>query len=328
MDLAVLSTSARFVGIALVAFVALGSCPRSSENLATAKELFVQRGATAVSAIADEVLVGTSDGRVLKVSRSNTQRREEIFSSPTARVVDVKSRGNEIFVAVVRRHKLQLVTLSHDGVERLVFEATVLDDAHVGGEIAVGIDDLVYLAIGDSQPNGDQQLVSQDYGSFLGKILAFRVSPGSNAYEIPAKNPFSGLSGGKAEIYSMGVRDPLMLLGDGLGGLWVSDLRPLESSNEGLFWFHLTEPANLGWPESSDRSVPALVPFARVSIMDSKRCESAFVLPPEPRLLAVGYLGCQGEAAALNEAVDVEKLTDSRMLVLDSKGTVSESSYR
>jgi len=78
---------------------------------------------------------------------------------------------------------------------------------HNGGQLQF-LGDLLYLGTGDGGAAGDPPNNAQNRNSLLGKLL--RIDPrasGGRPYSVPASNPFAG-GGGRAEIYSYGLRNP------------------------------------------------------------------------------------------------------------------------
>lgn len=97
---------------------------------------------------------------------------------------------------------------------------------HNGGDIHVGPDGLLYIALGDGGSSGDPQGNGQNRNTLLGSIL--RIDPtrpgGGRQYGIPSSNPFAG-GGGAPEIYLWGVRNPWRFSFDPVTrDLWVADV--------------------------------------------------------------------------------------------------------
>ncbi len=102
---------------------------------------------------------------------------------------------------------------------------------HNGGDIHVGPDGMLWIALGDGGSAGDPRENGQDPGTLLGSIL--RIDPanpsGGRAYGIPAGNPFApgspGAGGGAPEVWLYGVRNPWRISFDPANGdLWVADV--------------------------------------------------------------------------------------------------------
>ncbi|MGH9262090.1 MAG: PQQ-dependent sugar dehydrogenase, partial [Acidimicrobiales bacterium] len=98
---------------------------------------------------------------------------------------------------------------------------------HKGGDIEIGPDGFLYIALGDGGSGGDPQGNGQNTQALLGKIL--RIDPsqpaGGEQYGIPAGNPFADGEGGAPEVWLYGVRNPWRIAFDGeTGDLWVGDV--------------------------------------------------------------------------------------------------------
>jgi glucose/arabinose dehydrogenase len=124
---------------------------------------------------------------------------------------------------------------------------------HNGGQLALGPDGFLYLALGDGGSDGDAAGNGQDTSTLLGSIL--RIDPegafGEEAYAVPPDNPFVD-GGGAPEIWLHGVRNPWRFSFDaGTGDLWVADVG--EDAWEEVTWLPAEggvgagRGANLGW---------------------------------------------------------------------------------
>jgi glucose/arabinose dehydrogenase len=125
---------------------------------------------------------------------------------------------------------------------------------HNGGDIEIGPDGFLYIALGDGGSGGDPMGNGQNTDVLLGKIL--RIDPtrpaGGQAYGIPADNPFADGSRGRPEIWLYGVRNPWRLAFDrSTDDLWVADVG--QSSWEEIDVLPAAagggRGANLGWVE-------------------------------------------------------------------------------
>jgi glucose/arabinose dehydrogenase len=101
---------------------------------------------------------------------------------------------------------------------------------HNGGDLAIGPDGMLYIALGDGGSGGDPERRASDPTSMLGTIL--RVDPASSAdasYTIPPDNPFaSGTFEGVAgapEVWSWGLRNPWRFdIDPATNDLWIADV--------------------------------------------------------------------------------------------------------
>jgi glucose/arabinose dehydrogenase len=123
-------------------------------------------------------------------------------------------------------------------------EVVILDDIasdagnHNGGGIHFGLDDKLYVAIGDG---GATSANSQSLGTLSGKLLRIN-SDGS----IPADNPFVGTPGARGEIWAMGLRNPYTFgIDPETGKIHINDVGAgsWEEINVGAAG------ANYGWPQ-------------------------------------------------------------------------------
>ncbi|MDE0803939.1 MAG: PQQ-dependent sugar dehydrogenase [Acidimicrobiales bacterium] len=124
---------------------------------------------------------------------------------------------------------------------------------HNGGDVHLGPDGFLYIALGDGGSSGDPEENGQDTSTLLGSVL--RIDPTApadgKAYGIPADNPFAD-GGGAPEIYLYGVRNPWRMAFDSVtDDLWIADVGQNTweevtvlpaASGAGLG-------ANLGWDE-------------------------------------------------------------------------------
>jgi hypothetical protein len=80
---------------------------------------------------------------------------------------------------------------------------------HNGGMVMFGLDNFLYIGMGDGGSGGDPGNRAQNPNELLGKILRINVdtATGGNNYGIPPTNPFAG-GGGRPEIFAMGMRNP------------------------------------------------------------------------------------------------------------------------
>lgn len=91
---------------------------------------------------------------------------------------------------------------------------------HNGGIVFFGLDGFLYIGMGDGGSAGDPGNRAQNPDELLGKILRLDVNStsGGNNYGIPPSNPYAG-GGGRAEIFTLGMRNPWRVSQDPVTGL-------------------------------------------------------------------------------------------------------------
>lgn len=110
---------------------------------------------------------------------------------------------------------------------------------HFGHRLAFGPDGMLYISSGDRQKFDP----AQDMDSNLGKILRLTDSGG-----IPADNPFASAGGVRAQIWSLGHRNPLGIAFDGDGRLWEMEMGPAGGDELNL----IERSGNYGYPTVSN----------------------------------------------------------------------------
>ena len=115
----------------------------------------------------------------------------------------------------------------------------VSGQGHYGHRIAFDRDGMLWITSGDRQKFDP----AQDMQANLGKIIRL-ADDGS----IPADNPFADKGGVTAQIWSLGHRNPLGILFDDAGRLWVHEMGPMGGDELNL----IEKGANYGYPIVSD----------------------------------------------------------------------------
>ena len=131
-------------------------------------------------------------------------------------------------------------------------------DGHNGGDMAFGVDGMMYVGSGDGTSDSDEDRVGQDLTTLRAKIL--RIDPDhpdeetlddGRHYSVPEDNPFfdansliASVSGARPETWAYGMRQPWRLsLDHARGQLWVA--------NQGQdLWeqiYLISRGANYGW---------------------------------------------------------------------------------
>jgi glucose/arabinose dehydrogenase len=160
-----------------------------------------------------------------------------------------------------------------DPAEDVLLELPQPFTNHNGGQIAFGLDGMLYVGFGDGGDRDDPGCRSQRVDTWHGKLLRLDVEPTGGAapfYSIPADNPFAGGAGGVLpEIWAFGLRNPWRFSFDRTAGdLWIGDvgqdaveevdLEPAGSAGGLNYGWKLLEGTSCANPEAE--SCPASVP--------------------------------------------------------------------
>ncbi len=199
----------------------------------------------------EEMLVVEQAGRLLRARIVGD--RFEVDAEPVLDLTDrIESRGNEqgLLGVAVSPDGTMLVLAGtfrdadhRGGMSRVIRWAMtdgVLDPAsetvllsqpqphanHNGGHVAFGPDGMLYIGFGDGGDQDDPDGHGQRTDTLLGAILridAARSTAGQLA--IPEDNPFVGVAGARAELWSIGLRNPWRFSFDPeTGDLWIGDV--------------------------------------------------------------------------------------------------------
>lgn len=124
---------------------------------------------------------------------------------------------------IIARYSISAETGRADPAsEKVVLKVKQPYANHNGGDLAFGPDGQLYIGLGDGGSGGDPEDRGQNKNELLGKIL--RINVDSDAYAIPAGNPFAA-GGGKPEIWALGLRNPWRFSFDSkTGDLYIADV--------------------------------------------------------------------------------------------------------
>ena len=137
-----------------------------------------------------------------------------------------------------------------DSEEKILELAHPTYSNHNGGQLAFGPDGYLYIGTGDGGGGGHPNGNAQNTDSLLGKLLRIDVEftktvqrsgsfinylpiitrnssepPDSQAYRIPADNPFVGVAGYREEIWAVGLRNPWRFSFNRMtGDLYIGDV--------------------------------------------------------------------------------------------------------
>ncbi|HEU0011577.1 MAG TPA: PQQ-dependent sugar dehydrogenase, partial [Verrucomicrobiae bacterium] len=104
-----------------------------------------------------------------------------------------------------------------------------LSGGHNGCAMAFGPDGYLYISTGDADdpdPPDGKRKTGQDISDPLACLLRIDVdrTDGTNAYAIPADNPFRTMPGARPEVWAFGLRNPWRMSFAPDGALWVGDV--------------------------------------------------------------------------------------------------------
>lgn len=123
--------------------------------------------------------------------------------------------------------------LADPGSEQVILRIAQPQQNHNGGQICFDDDGLLYLAPGDGGGGDDDDAGHGTVGNgqrtdtLLGKILRIDVEspPITNAYQIPADNPFVSDTNTLDEIWALGLRNPYRFSFDrGTDDMYIGDV--------------------------------------------------------------------------------------------------------
>jgi glucose/arabinose dehydrogenase len=141
-------------------------------------------------------------------------------------------------------------------VQMLLIEMFTAEN--IGGQIALGTDGFLYIAVGDGGGDGDPSGAAQDRAALTGSVL--RIDPdGGNEdepYVVPLGNPYFDDLDAAPEVWLKGVRNPTLSFDPETGDLWSVDRG--QDTVEEVNWMPADDGAgkgkNLGWAEMEGRS--------------------------------------------------------------------------
>src|SRR5262249_25128974 len=104
------------------------------------------------------------------------------------------------------------------GSEKIIFNITAnAATSHQAGAIHFGVDEKLYIAVGDNQTSTNSQSLSNHFGKVL------RINSDGT---IPTDNPFYNVaSGSNRAIWAMGLRNPFTFaVKKGTGAIYINDV--------------------------------------------------------------------------------------------------------
>jgi uncharacterized repeat protein (TIGR03806 family) len=108
--------------------------------------------------------------------------------------------------------------------EKLIIEWRSM--GHDGGDLAFGLDGMLYIASGDGTSDSDTWNSGQDVTNLLATLIRIDVDHPADdrPYTVPRDNPFVDVAGARPEIWAFGFRNPWrMCVDENTGDVWVGN---------------------------------------------------------------------------------------------------------
>jgi glucose/arabinose dehydrogenase len=195
----------------------------------------------------DALYVAEKTGRVRRVAQGQTPAKPTVDATPVLDLSGQVSTGSEqgllgltfspdgskLYVDYTdRAGDTQVVEYAFAGAKadgasrRTVLSVDQPFANHNGGEVAFGPDAKLYIGLGDGGSENDPNLIGQNQGTLLSKILRIDPTPSAGkGYTVPADNPFVGRAGVAPETFAWGLRNPWRFSWDrATGDLWIGDV--------------------------------------------------------------------------------------------------------
>lgn len=100
-------------------------------------------------------------------------------------------------------------------------------NGHNGGEMAFGLDRMLYISSGDGTSDSDTNVTGQDISDLASGVIRIDVEHPAEGqqYRVPADNPFLNIPDARPELWAYGFRNPWRLCIDAkTGDVWVGDI--------------------------------------------------------------------------------------------------------
>ena len=230
--------------------------------------LFIGRDASS-----DGFLVGEQAGRILSISRDQAGTTTNVFLTvpdhelysfhfhpgfATNRYVftfvngPITKQTNSAGVVLGgtnRFNRILRYTVTPEGKANSDSQYEIIQwwsNGHNGGEMAFGLDGMLYITSGDGTSDSDGNNTGQDITDLNSGLLRLDIEhpDAGKAFSIPKDNPFWDIPGARPELWAYGFRNPWRITMDPAdGGLLVGDI------GQDLYEMIelVTRGANFGW---------------------------------------------------------------------------------
>ena len=133
--------------------------------------------------------------------------------------------------ASTRTNRISRFTATRDSIPRIDPDSEQIiiewaSSGHDGGDLAFGLDGMLYLTTGDGSTDSDTLNSGQTMDDLLATVLRIDVDhpTPSQPYRVPGDNPFVNLPGARPEIWAYGFRNPWrMCIDRKTGRVWVGN---------------------------------------------------------------------------------------------------------
>jgi glucose/arabinose dehydrogenase len=129
--------------------------------------------------------------------------------------------------------------------------------AHVGGNVGIGPDGMLYVSIGDGAGLSAKSVYAQDLDTTLGTTM--RLTPDGR---VPDDNPFARSLGADPRVFAYGFRNPFGFTFDSASGnLWAADAGPGDSDEVNRVEAGRTYgwPLVVGWAHETPFGLPLAI---------------------------------------------------------------------
>lgn len=199
--------------------------------------------------------LGTDDG-LLTMAFPPDYSSKRCFYVYYTRQPDNASVVSRFFVSTNRN-------VADVGSEQVILTMTQDSATLNAGLLTFGPDGFLYISTGDSGYDRSVGSLSQNPGSFWGKLLRIDVNGPTNTYLVPTNNPFVGRAGFRPEIWDLGLRNPWRFAFDRVtGDLYVTDVGADFIEEVNFEAAPITGGRNYGWrlKEGSSDYTEAVLP--------------------------------------------------------------------
>lgn len=233
---------------------------------------------------------------------------------------------------VIAQYTMQNGVVSPDS-EKIILEVTQPYSNHNAGQIMFGLDNYLYITLGDGGSGGDPHGNGQNPATLLGSILRINIDHSSinRNYTIPIDNPFvNNTLGYRQEIYAYGLRNPWRISQDPkTGTIWAGDVGQNKYEEVDI----IQKGKNYGWntmegfscynPSTNCNKTGLQEPITDYSHSDGIAITGGYVYRGNISSLYGNYIFGDygsGKIWSINDKVETTNLLDSG-LIISSFGT-------